>query len=79
MPLTWCVNGAIYCDMAIRPKPWRVRVMRKIEAFVDVEATDVADAETKASHVPGVVHVFPKSAHPVEVKLFPEHQAVVED
>jgi hypothetical protein len=64
----------------MRPKPWRVRVMRKIEAFVDVEATSVADAETKASHVPGVVHVFPQSAHPVvEVKLLPEHQAVVED
>jgi hypothetical protein len=53
--------------------------MRKIEVFVDVEATSVADAETKASHVPGVVHVFPKSAHPVEEKLFPEQQAVVED
>jgi len=62
-----------------RPKPWRVRVMRKIEAFVDVEATGVDDAEAKAAGVPGVVHVFPRSALPVEIKLIPESQAVVED
>lgn len=63
----------------MRPKPWRVRVMRRIEVFVDVEAIDAEDAERKAIAVPGVVHVFPRSAVFVETKLIPDSQAVVED
>ena len=45
-----------------RPSNWRVRVMRKIEAFVDVQAYSAEGAESEAAKVPGVVHVFPKSA-----------------
>ena len=48
-----------------RPSPWRVRVMRKMEVWCDVSATSAADAEEQAITVPGVIHVFEKSAIPV--------------
>jgi len=48
--------------MPRRPTSWRVRVMRKTEAFVDVRAFSAVDAETQAWKVPGVVAVFPQSA-----------------
>ena len=45
-----------------RRLPWRVRVIRRAEAWVDVEAFTVADAEIEASKAPGVMSVFPNSA-----------------
>lgn len=45
-----------------RPTVWRVRVMRTQEAFVDVMAFSAAGAEAEAAKVPGVSHVFTKSA-----------------
>jgi hypothetical protein len=41
---------------------WRVRVMRKVEDWVDVQATTAQEAETYAYNIPGVLSVFGKSA-----------------
>lgn len=45
-----------------RPQPWRVRVRRAIETWVDVEATSGPEAESEAAKVPGVISVFGRSA-----------------
>ena len=45
-----------------RRAQWRVRVKQTIESWVDVEAVNAVQAETEAAKVPGVVHVFPRSA-----------------
>ena len=42
--------------------PFRVRVMRCIEAWVDVQAASPQDAERLAAAVLGVTNVFPRSA-----------------
>jgi hypothetical protein len=63
--------------MAVRPKLWRVRVLRQEEAWVDVEAHDRAEAYVEAAKRPRVVNVFPRSAVLVETKLF--DQSVVEE
>jgi len=60
-----------------RPKLWRVRVLRQVEAWVDVESIDKIHAEIEARRVPGVVNVFPGSSVLVEHKIF--GQSVVED
>ena len=46
----------------MRPCLYRVRVYRKVEAWVEVKATSPIEAESEAYKVPGVVNVFPKSA-----------------
>lgn len=43
---------------------WRVRVMRKCEDWVDVQATSALQAEAEAIKVPHVLSVFSKSAIP---------------
>jgi hypothetical protein len=45
-----------------RPSRWRVRVIRSVEAFVDVLAYSAENAESEAAKVPFVVSVFPQSA-----------------
>ena len=42
--------------------PWRVRVQRTVESWVDVEAFTAAEAEAEARTAPGVTSVFPRSA-----------------
>lgn len=41
-----------------RKKRWRVRVYRKIEDWVEVQADDIASAEKEASVLPGVLSVI---------------------
>ena len=56
---------------------WRVRVMRVAEVFVDVEATDIEDAEKEAAKVPGVKMVFTKSALRTDLAdIVPPHQRI---
>ena len=43
---------------------WRVRVMRKVEDWVDVQASSALEAETEAYKLPNVVSVFGRSAIP---------------
>jgi len=45
---------------------WRVRVMKKVEDWVDVQAENARSAELAANFVPGVISVFGKSAIPVD-------------
>jgi hypothetical protein len=49
-----------------RPRQWRVRVLRKSEAWVDVQAFTAYDAEIEAANRPGVLSVFAKSAVPAD-------------
>ena len=42
--------------------PFRVRVRRSIEDWVDVQAASPQQAEVLAAAVPGVMNVFPRSA-----------------
>lgn len=39
-------------------KVWQIRVQRKIEDWVTVEASSKEEAELKASQLPGIVNVF---------------------
>lgn len=41
-----------------RPTPWRVRVSRVMEQWVEVQAFTEAGAESAARVLPGVVNVF---------------------
>lgn len=45
-----------------RPKPWRVRVIRRIEDSVQVYVHDEAEAYAEAAKLPGVVSVLLNSA-----------------
>lgn len=45
---------------------WRVRVMKKIEDWVDVSAATAFEAEVEALRVPNVLSVFGKSAIPAD-------------
>lgn len=45
-------------------KPFRVRVRKLVEAWVDVEAVSAIEAERQAVMLPGVVSVFEFSAIP---------------
>ena len=45
-----------------RPIIWRVRIVRRIEDWVDVLAHDGPGAEAEAAKLPHVVSVFGKSA-----------------
>lgn len=49
-----------------RPTPWRVRTLRLMEVWVDVEATSSLEAETLAAAFPGVQSVFGRSAVPAD-------------
>ena len=42
--------------------PWRVRVSRLLESWVDVEAYTASEAHAEAWNFPGVRNVFPGSA-----------------
>ena len=50
-------------------KKWRVRVYRKIEDWVEVQAESSDQAEFAAGNLPGVVHVFGMSATPANKPL----------
>lgn len=52
-----------------RKKPWRVRVMRKVEDWVQVEADSAPAAEVLAGQLPFVLSVFGKSAIPGDKPL----------
>lgn len=49
-----------------RPKPWRVRVIRRIEDSVEVYVHDEAEAYVEAAKLPGVISVLLKSAIPAD-------------
>jgi hypothetical protein len=49
-----------------RPKPWRVRVIRRIEDSVEVYVHDEAEAYVEAGKLPGVMTVLLKSAMPAD-------------
>lgn len=43
---------------------WRVRVMKKVEEWIDVQAASATEAESEAYKVPNVLSVFGRSAIP---------------
>lgn len=45
-----------------KQKLWRVRVVRKVEEWADVESETPLQAETLAAMLPGVLNVFAGSA-----------------
>jgi hypothetical protein len=49
-----------------RPKPWRVRVIRRIDDSVEVYVRDEAEAYVEAAKMPGVMSVILKSAMPTD-------------
>ena len=49
-----------------RPKPWRVRVIRRIEDSVEVYVHDEEEAYIEALKMPGVMSVILKSAIPAD-------------
>ena len=63
----------------MRQATWRVRVKRAAEVWVDVEAPSAIEAETEAAKVPGVVHVFGRSAVRGDEAAMPERPAGVRD
>lgn len=42
-------------------KPWKVRVRRQIEDWIEIQAFTLAEAEKEAAGRPGVVSIFPGS------------------
>ena len=46
--------------------PFRVRVRKLMETWVDIEATSATEAERQAMMLPGVVSVFDFSAIPTD-------------
>jgi hypothetical protein len=55
--------------MYSKKKPWRVRVYRKVEDFVEVRADTAEEAVELAKILPNIVHVFDKSAIPADRPL----------
>ena len=49
-----------------RPKPWRVRVIRRVEDSVEVFAHSEAEAYAEAAKRPGVMNTIPMSAIPAD-------------
>lgn len=62
-----------------RRLPWRVRVQRNVESWVDVEAMTAVEAEAEAKNVSGVTNVFPKSAIRTDVFTEPKPSQGVEE
>ncbi len=58
---------------------WKVRVMRKIEVWVDVEAENAEQAEQDAANLPHVLQVFERSAVMSTPKGMPVERIGVED
>lgn len=48
--------------MVVKAKNWRVRVLRKVEDWVEVQAENGEQAEQLAVNLPYVISVFGKSA-----------------
>lgn len=63
----------------MRPQPWRVRVKRATEAWVDIESTSAAEAELAALGLPGVIYVFGRSAVRGDEAAIPERPAGVRE
>jgi hypothetical protein len=63
----------------MRPTMWRVRVKRSVEVWVDVQGISATDAENQAGNLPGITHVFPKSAIRGDEANRPERQIGVEE
>ena len=62
-----------------RSIPWRVRVNRATEAWVEVQALTVVEAEAEAAKVPGVISVFGRSAIRSDESAVPERPAGVRE
>jgi hypothetical protein len=62
-----------------RPSPWRIRVLRSTEDWVEVLALDSNIAYEEAAKVPGVLQVFGGSAIRADHAAVPERPAGVED
>lgn len=62
-----------------RPRPWRVRVRKTVEDWVEVVAASAAEAETIAAGRPGVVSVFAGSTLSAEKPVKDRVQPAVED
>ena len=62
-----------------RPIVWRVRVKRSVEVWVDVQGLTAQEAEKQAGNLPGVTHVFARSAILGDEAVAPERPAGVQD
>jgi hypothetical protein len=63
----------------MRPVPWRVRVKRAEEVWVDVAAVSAIDAEIEAAKLPRVLAVFNRSAIRADEKAPEERPAGVSE
>jgi hypothetical protein len=62
-----------------RPKPWRVRVRRVIETWIEVSAHSATEAEGLAANYPQVVSVFVGSTIRADLKDAEPRDIGVED
>jgi hypothetical protein len=65
--------------MSPRPKPWRVRVRRTVETWIDVSAHDKNEAERLAAVYPQVLAVLPGSAIRADLKESEPRDVGIED
>jgi hypothetical protein len=62
-----------------RPRPWRVRVRRLMETWIDVSAHSAIEAESLAADYPQVVSVFVGSTIRADLKDAEPRDIGVED
>lgn len=62
-----------------KQESWRVRVMRAVESFVEVEAATPAAAEAAAKNLPGVISVFGRSAISARRPIDPDMPISIEE
>lgn len=65
--------------MLLKKKFWRVRVMRKLEDWVELQAETAEEAEIAASHLPYVISAFSGSAISADKPLASTHPLGVLD
>ena len=63
----------------MRNRPWRVRVQRLIEDWVDVQAPSAQEAEQAVVGRPGVISVFAGSAVSAERPVTPGQLIAVQE
>lgn len=63
----------------MQKKPWRVRVTRRVEDWVEVTATSAAEAEAQARNYAGVLSVITGVTTPADKPLAIGQRAPVED
>lgn len=63
----------------MQKRSWRVRVLRRVEDWIEIQADSAHDAEVEAVKRPGVLQVFSRMTIPADEGRIPRLEGVRDD